>query len=337
MNVLAFLALSLAAPPPVTALAFAPDGQSVLIGSQSGIEVRSYPALEVSRTLATEIPNVHDLAFSPDGKTLAVAGGIPGKRGHSSSSSSSGPSGKAASAPPLPHRDSIYKLAWQSNSATVLTAGGDSSVCLVEVSSGKTLRTLEGHSKGVLAVAFLPGDEQFLSAGIDETVRLWNSKTGDVARSFVNHTKPVTDLAVRPGGAAPPMVVTVSEDRTVRLWQPTVGRLVRFARLDTIPTAVAWAKDGSKIFAACKDGKLRVLDPDTMDVTDTQPGIDGTRVLPRRRPRRPHPDRRPKRASETGRYDQVNLGEPELNLGEPGAWATGVHVMTRSRDRATTR
>ena len=102
-------------------------------------------------------------------------------------------------------------------------------------------------------------------------------KSGEPIRSFANHTRPVTDLAVRPGrdAKAPPTLVSVSEDRTVRLWQPTVGRLVRFARLDTVPLAVAWSRDGGRIFTACKDGRLRVLDPDTMDVTETLAGIDG--------------------------------------------------------------
>jgi WD40 repeat protein len=267
-------AVSAVAAPPVTALAFAPDGKSVVVGSQAGVEVRSYPALESTRTLPTELPNVHDFAFAPDGKTLAVAGGIPGKRGLVEFYS--WPEGKLLRTARV-HRDCVYKVAWRSDSTAILTAGGGANVCVVEVESGKLLQTLEGHSKGVLAVVFLPGEEQFASAGLDESVRLWAAKTGDPVRSFANHTRPVTDLAVRPGTDAksPPMLVSVSEDRTVRLWQPTVGRLVRFARLDTVALAVAWSEKGDRIFAACKDGRLRVMDPDTLDTTDAPAAIDG--------------------------------------------------------------
>lgn len=271
---LVLLAGPAAAAPPVTALAVAPDGKSILVGSQAGLEVRSYPALESTRTLPTEIPNLHDLTFSPDGKTLAVAGGIPGKRGIVEFFS--WPDGKRLRSAAL-HRDSVYKVAWRSDTSAVLTAGGGANVCVVETASAKILQTLEGHSKGVLAVAFLPGEEQIVSAGLDESVRLWTLKSGELDRSFANHTRPVTDLAVRPGGDAktPPTLVSVSEDRTVRLWQPTVGRLVRFARLDTVPLAVAWSRDGSRIFCACKDGRLRVIDPDTMDATESLEAIEG--------------------------------------------------------------
>ena len=268
------VAVSTVAAPPVTAMAVAPDGKSILVGSQAGVEVRSYPALERIRTLRTEIPNVHDLAISPDGKLLAVAGGIPGKRGLIDFFS--WPEGKLLRSATV-HRDCVYKLAWRSDSASVLTAGGGANVCLVQVGTGKLVQTLDGHSKGVLAVAFLPGEEHLVSAGLDESVRLWTAKTGEPVRSFANHTQPVTDLAVRPGTEAktPPTLVSVSEDRTVRLWQPTVGRLVRFARLDTVPVAVEWSKDGNRILTACKDGRVRVIDPETMDVTATQQAIDG--------------------------------------------------------------
>lgn len=267
------LLLALLAPaPPVTALAVAPDSKSVVVGSQAGVEVRSYPSLEPLRTLATELPNVHDLAFSPDGKTLAIAGGVPAKRG--GVEFFSWPEGKRLRDAAL-HRDCVTKVAWRSDSKVLLAAGGGATVSLVEVDSAKVLRTLDGHSKGVLAVAFLPGEGQLVSAGLDESVRLWDATTGEALRGFANHTRPVTDLAVRPGDAKVPTVVSVSEDRTVRLWQPMVGRLVRFARLDTVPLAVAWSRDGTRIVTACKDGRVRVLDPDTMDVTATLDALDG--------------------------------------------------------------
>src|SRR5262245_19204161 len=69
------------AAPPVTALALTPDGKSVVVGSQAGLEVRTWPELERVRTLATELPHVHDLVFAPDGKTLAAVGGAPAQSG----------------------------------------------------------------------------------------------------------------------------------------------------------------------------------------------------------------------------------------------------------------
>jgi hypothetical protein len=59
------------------------------------------------------------------------------------------------------------------------------------------------------------------------------------------------------------MVVSIGADRTVRIWQPTVGRMVRLSRLESPPLAVTWARSGASIAVACTDGHVRLIDPDT--------------------------------------------------------------------------
>ncbi|MEJ7637159.1 MAG: hypothetical protein WKF75_04000, partial [Singulisphaera sp.] len=100
----------------------------------------------------------------------------------------------------------------------------------------------------------LPGRAAVLSAGIDETIRLWDVDSGQSLRTLSNHTRPVHHLALRPNADddTPPSVASVSEDRTVRLWQPTIGRLVRFVRLKSVPMEVAWTADGRTLYVACK-------------------------------------------------------------------------------------
>jgi WD40 repeat protein len=252
-----------------------PDGNSVVTVSQVGIEIRSLPDLRVVHTLKTEMPNVHDLAFSPDGRMLAVAGGTPGQRG--AIELYSWPDRKLLRSA-RPHRDCIYKIAWRSDSQMLLTASADKTVGVVQADTAKSVQVFEGHSRGVLAVAYLPGDSEFISAGIDETIRIWSAKTGEPIRTLSNHTRAVLDLAVRPkmDDQAKSLVVTVGEDRTVRLWDPSIGRLIRFARLDAVPQAVAWTRDGRQIIVVCKDGQLRWLDPETMAVIESRPCIDGS-------------------------------------------------------------
>ena len=36
------------------------------------------------------------------------------------------------------------------------------------------------------------------------------------------------------------MVASASADRTIRIWQPTIGRLVRYVRLEAEPLSIAW-------------------------------------------------------------------------------------------------
>jgi len=265
--------LAAAIEPPVTAIAFAPDGKSVVTGSQAGVKQLSWPDLKIERTIPTELFNVHDLAFSPDGKMLAVAGGSPAEKG--AVELFQWPNAKLIHRF-SPHKDVIHAVAWSADSGTIATASADQLAKLHD-SNGKTKLTLEGHSRGVLAVVFLPGDKQVVTAGPDETLRIWDLSTGKLERNLSHHTKAVTGLAIRPKvekTTAEPILASISDDRTVRIWQPTLGRMARFARVPSEPRAIVWTADGSTIVVACKDGSLRVIDPETVEILATVPVLD---------------------------------------------------------------
>jgi WD40 repeat protein len=224
--------------------------------------------------LPTELANVHDLAFSPDGKVLAVGGGHPAVEG-----------GVELYRWPEkelirrvnPHDDVVYAVAWRPDGREVILASGDHRLSVVGVSLDTSARYLEGHSRAVLTVAYLPNDASSLSGGVDGTIRVWDISRGATLRTLANHTRTVTDLKVRPSDDSQPnsMIVSAGEDRTVRFWQPTIGRLVRFARLDSPALALAWSHDGQLVWAACRDGRVRAVDPSGAAVVKELPAVDG--------------------------------------------------------------
>ena len=71
------------------------------------------------------------------------------------------------------------------------------------------------------------------------------------------------------------MVASVSADHTVRLWQPTIGRMVRFAKLKATPLAVAWLPDASAVVVASDNGHVLLIDPDSARIMQDIPAIDG--------------------------------------------------------------
>src|SRR5262245_12613981 len=167
---LTLLGGSLSAAPPITAAAFTPDGKQVVLGSQAGIEVRSWPDLKAASRIDTELSHVHDLAFSPDGKQLLAAGGSPGKSG--AVEVLSWPNGKLVRRI-AEHKDLVYRVAWSPDGSRWATASADASCRVYAANTGKPVARFDGHSRPVLALDFFPDGKTVVSVGVDQTLQLW--------------------------------------------------------------------------------------------------------------------------------------------------------------------
>ena len=254
---------------PVTCIAFAPDGNSVLVGSQAGVSVYSWPNLKRSAQFDTKLVNVHDLQFSPDGKRFAVAGGEPAQSG--GVEVLSWPGGDSLTFLQS-HSDSVLGIAWRSD-IHLASASLDRDLILWDVSAGKEIRRFRGHSGGVTSVCFLPNGGHMVSAGLDQNLRVWNAETGELLRTLNNHKREIHELALRPNETGLPTVASVSGDRTMRLWQPTIGRMIRFAQLKTVPLSITWLPDGSLVAVAGTDGSVYWIDPDNVEIVHQNPAV----------------------------------------------------------------
>lgn len=261
--------IAAAAEPPITALAFDPTENELLVGSQKGVVRYSWPELNSPRVIETKLAQVHHIAFSPDGKTLALAGGTSGEEGTI----------ELWMRPKLEdrrsyaiHSDLIYDFAWTADSQWLFTASHDGTVKQLSAKTGKVQKSFAGHSGPVISVGLLADQKTLVTAGTDQTIRVWNIAKGAVIRSFNNHTQPIRQLAVRPSTDSQtlPMIATIARDRTLRIWQPTIGRMVRFLRLESVqPLALAWSPDGKMLCVTDDTGQLQQIDPDTLEILST--------------------------------------------------------------------
>jgi WD40 repeat protein len=260
------------AAPPITAMAVTPDGTQLLVGSQSGIELHSLPDLASVGRIKSELQHVHDLQFSPDGTRLLVCGGSPAEEG--AVEVLQWPDQNRLRSVAL-HSDVVYRTGWSPDGMRFVSASGDGICQIVDATSGQRIASYSGHSRAVLAATFLPDGIAVASAGVDQTIRLWNSANGDHIRTLDNHVGTVNAIAVgplvdgmKPGVAT--MLASISEDRTVRLWQPEIGRMTRFAKLSSIPRSMVWTADGKQLIVGCNDGKIRSVDVVTVGVLNEQ-------------------------------------------------------------------
>jgi WD40 repeat protein len=261
---------------PITAVVIDKERPVAVVGSQSGLVVRSLPDLKVLQELPTTLSSIHDIAISSDGRRIVAVGGVPGESG--SVELYEWPSGKKIKHV-SPHQDVIYGVAWSPDSTSFATAGADKSVQIFDLDC-QHRGMLQGHSRSVMAVDYLPNDLGLLSAGVDTSIRYWELKelqpNPQPVRTLINHTKEVFVIGIRRRSLdTVPVAASISQDRTVRFWQPTIGRMVRFVRLESVPLDFCWLSDGSQLAVACQDGRVRYVVADTAQVLQTIDALDG--------------------------------------------------------------
>ncbi len=260
-----------AAEPPITAMTFGPDLQSVVATSQKGVLVYTWPELKLHTVIESGIPNIHRLAFAPSGDQLAVSGGVPGVEGIIEILS--WPSGELLESVSL-QEDSVFGVLWIDDE-TLISASLDHSIALVDSRTGSISKRLEGHSAGVSSVAWISDDSLLLSGGRDHTLRVWDLANDQLIRSLDLHTMSINAIGLRPGETGLAMIASASDDRTVRFWQPSIGRMVRFVRLPSQPLDLRWLPDGSEVVVSCADGIVRWIDPLSVQITDENPALTG--------------------------------------------------------------
>ena len=86
------------------------------------------------------------------------------------------------------------------------------------------IKTLEGHTDGIEALAFSTDNSQLASCSRDGTIRLWDGRTGEYLRTLTGHNGPIHSVAFKPGAFELASVGDHSGNHTVRKWDTNTGR-----------------------------------------------------------------------------------------------------------------
>ena len=128
----------------------------------------------------------------------------------------------------------------------------------LDAPGGPLIRTLEGHTGAVFAVAITPDGERAISAASDRTLKVWDLATGATLRTLEGHTGPVLAVATTPDGQR---VVSAADDRTLKVWDLATGAMLGTFEWHTGPvTAVVVTPDGQRAVSSSLDATLRVWD-----------------------------------------------------------------------------
>ena len=231
-------------------VAFSPDGRFLASGSRDQT-IRLWWVSEVTKAdngadeegaepeaafiLQGHTNWVNEVAFSPDGSTLASG-----------------------------CEDGIVKL-WDLSGLPQSATTKETAI--VEDSSS----TIQEHRAGVQSVAFSPDGRLLASSGNDQTIRLWDLRAARAVNVLMGHTNWVYSVRFSPNSR---MLASGSWDHSVRLWQTNNGRELRFFKgFSNWVSCIVFSPDGLSLACGSADSRVRIWDASVIDNVHPPSGL----------------------------------------------------------------
>jgi len=158
-------------------------------------------------------------------------------------------------------KDTVWAVTF-SPDGTLLAAGGADHVARVwSVDENKLAAELKGHTDWILGVQFSADGKFLVTSGSDRSAQIWEVGTWKLMLRLVQ-LEPVQGVAWGPNAELAAVAVAGPTDRMIRLRRRDNGELARAIDMGVpVPLGVVWAPAGNRLYVPLTDKTVRVYDP----------------------------------------------------------------------------
>ncbi|MGZ4891121.1 MAG: WD40 repeat domain-containing protein [Halobacteriota archaeon] len=156
------------------------------------------------------------------------------------------------------HTGYIGAVALSADGIRAVSASGDHTVRVWDVSSGECLKVLRGHSSSIRSIALSADGKIAVSGDSQGTLRIWNVQTERYFELLKAHDGWISAIAITPDAR---VIVSTGYDDTVRVWDVLSGECLKVLEgHSSLIDSIALSADGKVAVSASRDKTARVWD-----------------------------------------------------------------------------
>ena len=204
----------------------------------------------------------NDIAYSPDGRRLAVASSI----GIWLYDTDSGKELDLLTG----HTAKVLSVAFNLNGNILASGSDDGSIHLWDTRTSKHLRTMTGDTSLITNVVFSEDGKMLASSSKDNTIRLWDTQTGEIRKTLKGHADNIFSIWLSWDGK---MLASASKDNTIRLWDTQTGEIRKTLDLEHSEEIykMAFSADGKTLASWCFENPIYLWNAQIGELRHTLP------------------------------------------------------------------